>query len=149
LDYQEVTLEEELVIRIHTGETKKAGNLVARHSPLGWVIFGATSSQQLETSRANHVKFATPVDMTEFWSTESMEVSVKPCFCEPEKLSPIERKEAKVIEDSCEKLNGQWLISYPWKRDPYELPDKQRASGKEVGGDRATTFEESRTCNRI
>ena len=147
MDYQEVTLEEELVIRIHTGETKKAGNLVARHSPLGWVIFGATSSQQLETSRVNHVKFATPVDMTEFWSTESMGVSVKPCFCEPENLSLIERKEAKVIEDSCEKLNGQWLISYPW--NPYELPDKQRASGKEVGGDRATTFEESRTCNRI
>ena len=120
-----MTLEEELVIRIHTGETKKAGNLVARHSPLGWVIFGATSSQQLETSRVNHVKFATPVDMTEFWSTESMGVSVKPCFCEPENLSPIERKEAKVIEDSCEKLNGQWLISYHGIHTNYQINREQ------------------------
>jgi hypothetical protein len=103
--------------KLHTRETKESGNLVARHSPLGWVIFVATPSQQLGTSRVNHVKFAMPVDMTEFWSTESMGVSVKPCFYEPEKLSPIERKEAKVIEDSSEKLNGQWLISYPWKRD--------------------------------
>ena len=27
--------------RLHTGETKQAANLVARHSPLGWVVFGA------------------------------------------------------------------------------------------------------------
>ena len=118
--------------KLHTGETKEAGNLVAGHSPLGWVIFGATTSQQLGTSRVNHVKFATPVDMTEFWSTESMGVSVKPCFCEPQRLSPIERKEAKVIEDSCEKLNGQWIISYPWKRDPYELPDNREQAEKKL-----------------
>ena len=72
------------------------------------------------------------VDMTEFWSTESMGVSVKPCFCEPQRLSPIERKEAKVIEDSCEKLNGQWIISYPWKRDPYELPDNREQAEKKL-----------------
>jgi len=76
--------------KLHTGETREAGNLVARHSPLGWVIFGATSSEQLGTSRVNHVAFATPVDMSEFWCTESMGVSIKPCSCEPEKLSPIE-----------------------------------------------------------
>ena len=96
--------------RLHTGETTEAGNLVARHSPLGWVIFGATSGERLGTSKVNHVAFATPVDMSEFWSTESMGVSVKPCSCKPEKLSPIERKEAKVIEDSCKRLDGQWLI---------------------------------------
>ena len=72
------------------------------------------------------------VDITEFWSTESMGVSVKPCFCEPQRLSPIERKEAKVIEDSCVKLNGQWIISYPWKRDPYELPDNREQAEKKL-----------------
>ncbi len=94
--------------KLHTGETKQAEGFVARHSLLGWVIFGATSGNQLGTTKVNHVKFAAPIDMTEFWSTESMGVSVKPCSCEPEKLSPIERKEAKVIKDSCQKLNGQW-----------------------------------------
>ena len=29
--------------RMHTGETGKADNVVTRRSPLGWVVFGATS----------------------------------------------------------------------------------------------------------
>ena len=57
-------------VRLHTGETREAGNLVARHSPLGWVIFGATFGERLGTSKVNHVGFATPVDMSEFLSTE-------------------------------------------------------------------------------
>ena len=123
--------------RLHTGETREAGNLVARHSPLGWVIFGATSGERLGTSKVNHVAFATPVDMSEFWSTESMGVSVKPCSCKPEKLSPIERKEAKVIEDSCKRLDGQWLMPYPWIKDPSALPDnREQAERKLVATER-------------
>ena len=118
--------------KLHTGETRGAGNLVARHSPLGLVVFGAASGQQLGTSRVNHVKLAAPVDLTEFWSTEAMGVSVKPCFCEPDKLSPIERKEAKIIEDSCQKLNGQWLVAYPWKRDPSDLPDNREQAERKL-----------------
>ena len=34
--------------KLHTGETKEAGSLVARQSPLGWVAFGATSDERLE-----------------------------------------------------------------------------------------------------
>ncbi|CAB3983141.1 Hypothetical predicted protein [Paramuricea clavata] len=30
---------------MHTGEIKQVGNLVARHSPLGWLVFGATHSK--------------------------------------------------------------------------------------------------------
>ncbi len=47
-------------------------------------------------------------------------------------LSPIERKEAKVIKDSCQKLNGQWLIPYPWKRDPHELPDNREQAKRKL-----------------
>lgn len=54
-----------------------------------------------------------------------MGVSVKPCNCHTEKLSQIERKEAKIIEDSCEKVDNQWLIPHPWKRNPRELPDNK------------------------
>ena len=61
-----------------------------------------------------------------------MGVSVKPCSCEPDKLSPIERREAKVIEDSCKRLNGQWLIRYPWRRDPNELPDNRTEAEKKL-----------------
>ena len=84
--------------KLHTGETREAGNLMVRYSPLGCVIFGATFSERLGTSKVNHVAFASPVDMT---------VSIKLWSFKPEKLSPIERKEAKVIEDSCKRLDGQ------------------------------------------
>ncbi|XP_068707431.1 uncharacterized protein [Montipora foliosa] len=89
--------------KLHTGETREAGNVVARHSPLGWVVFGAVPGKQLEASHVYHIKLETPVDMTDFWTTESMGVYVKPCSCEAGKLSQIEREEAKIIEESCEK----------------------------------------------
>ena len=38
-------------------------------------------------------------------------------------VSPIERKKAKVINDSCKRLNGQWLIPYPWIKDSRAQPD--------------------------
>ena len=34
--------------RMHTGETRQAGHLVARKSPLGWVVFGGTSKDAPE-----------------------------------------------------------------------------------------------------
>ena len=32
--------------KLHTGETRDAGNMVARHTPLGWVVFGAVPGRQ-------------------------------------------------------------------------------------------------------
>ena len=109
---------------MHTGETRQVGNLVARHSPLGWLIFGAMPGYKQEVS-VLHVSFAAQVDMNDFWSTESMGVQVDHCTCEAEKLSKIEREEGKIIEASCEKSGNQWLIPYPWKRDPALLPDNK------------------------
>ena len=54
-----------------------------------------------------------------------MGVEVKPCVCEADKLSQIEREVAKIIKDSCEKVGDQWLMPYPWKRDPKSLPDNK------------------------
>lgn len=118
--------------KLHTGETREAGNVVARHSPLGWVVFGAVPGKQLEASHVYHIKLETPVDMTDFWTTESMGVSVKPCSCEAGKLSQIEREEAKVIEESCEKIDNQWLIPYPWKKDPRQLPNNKSQAIKKL-----------------
>ena len=63
--------------------------------------------------------------MSEFWSTESMGVQSEECFCKSEKLSQVEREEAKVIGGSCKKSGNQWLIPYPWKRDPKMLPENK------------------------
>jgi hypothetical protein len=72
--------------KMHTGETKEAENLVARRSPLGWVVFGATSGYQRRVNKVLHVQLTNPVDMTDFWTTEAMGVTAKLCKCNPEKL---------------------------------------------------------------
>jgi hypothetical protein len=69
--------------------------------------------------------------MVDFWSTESMGVSVKECACGLNKSSPIEAKEARIIEESCRKIGNQWQVAYPWKKDPSTLPDnRSQAEGK-------------------
>ena len=52
--------------RMHTGETRQAGHLVARHSPLGWVMFGATPGDARETNNILYVKYTTPEDLSDF-----------------------------------------------------------------------------------
>ena len=54
--------------KFHVGETREAGDLVARHTPLGWVIFGATPNQKLQECQVYHVKLETPIDLTSFWT---------------------------------------------------------------------------------
>ena len=108
---------------MHTGESKQARQLVARHTPLGRVVFGGSPGEVQETSRILHVKFEMPVDLTEFWKTETMGVAVKPCVSEADKLR--EREKLQVIENSCKKVGYQWIIPYPKRKDPNLLPDKK------------------------
>jgi hypothetical protein len=101
---------------MHTGQTKQADHLVARRSPLGWVIFGSTTGKLSNTiTTVLHVKYTAPVDLSNFWKTETMGVEVKPCTCDADKLSQLEREEKRVIEESIQKIGNQWMIPYPWK----------------------------------
>ena len=95
---------------MHTGETKQSGQLVARKTPLGWVLFGGSSSGTETANQIYHVAYATPVELNDFWKTEVMEVKVKPCICDADKLSQIEREEAEIISSSCEKVGDQHAI---------------------------------------
>jgi len=68
--------------RFHVGETKVKGSLVARRSPIGWVIFGSNADDLMpEIKQVSLVRLAAPVDLTDFWRTESMGVSVSRCTC--------------------------------------------------------------------
>ena len=58
-------------------------------------------ARSLEVKQVLRVRFAPPVDLSEFWITESMGVSVSPCTCEAAKMSAQERTEMKIIEKSC------------------------------------------------
>ena len=64
-----------------TGEARYAGHLVARHSPLGWVIFGATPVDAGEANSILYLKYTMPEDLFDFWTTEAMGVAVTPCLC--------------------------------------------------------------------
>ena len=111
---------------LHAGEMKQADYIVARKSPLGWVLFGSKPEcSTSETTRVLFVSKKTSVDLIEFWTTESMGVEVKPCVCEADKLSQVEREEKIMIEQSAKKVGNQWMIPYPWKKDPNLLPDNK------------------------
>ena len=118
--------------KLHTGETREAANLILRQFPLGWVIFGATPGKLEQVNLVFSVKVPTPIDMTDFWTTETMGVAAKPCECDADKLSDVERKELKIIEDSCQKIRRQWPIPYPWKGDPKELPNNEVQAKKKM-----------------
>jgi hypothetical protein len=47
--------------KLHTGETRESGNLVARQSPLGWVVFGEMS-ESCDVSQVFNVKSSKPID---------------------------------------------------------------------------------------
>ena len=83
-------------------------------------------------NRVFSVNVPTPIDMTDFWTTETMGVAAKPCECDADKLSAVERKELKIIEDSCQKIGRQWPIPHPWKRDPKELPNNEVQTKKKM-----------------
>ena len=59
---------------IHTGQKKQVGQLVARKMLLGWVVFGGSTETLPSSSRILFVKLSTPVDLTDFWTTETMGV---------------------------------------------------------------------------
>ena len=41
--------------KLHTGQTRETANLIARQSPLGWVIFGAISGKYEQMNRVFYV----------------------------------------------------------------------------------------------
>ena len=110
---------------MHAGETRQVDHLLARKSPLGWVVFGGNPEQISDVPSILHVKYASPRDLIDFWTTETMGVAVKPCVCNADKLTQTEREEAKLIEESCFKVENQWMIPYPWRKDPNLLPDNR------------------------
>ncbi|PIK44782.1 hypothetical protein BSL78_18362 [Apostichopus japonicus] len=98
--------------------------LVLRKSPLGWVMFGSSGDPGQSTT-VLHVNVTDRTDLTQFWSTEEMGVKLLNCKCKPSddmKMSPGEREQFNDMWDSCKKVNGRWLVPYPWKRTLKSCP---------------------------
>ena len=97
---------------------------MARKSPLGWVSFGYDSQDVLpQEKQVLHVRLTTPTDITDFWKTEAMGVSVPPCTCEAGKMSKEEKAKLRLLEENCKLQGNCWLMKYTWKKDPTCLPN--------------------------
>ncbi|XP_041467176.1 uncharacterized protein LOC121417521 [Lytechinus variegatus] len=102
--------------KMHVGYTKIQGNLVARLSPLGWVIFGSTT-ENYSAGAVLHITVNNSVDLREFWTTEGMGVCHDPQRCQSNKMTKLEDEEFRVIGPSCEKMEKQCLDQYPRRKD--------------------------------
>ena len=118
--------------QMHTGQTRQTGQLVARKTPLGWVVFGGQSGETQVHGCVHHVKFAAPVEISDFWKTEAMGVEFKPCVCEADKLTHAEREEAEIISKSCEKVGKQWKAPYPGKKNSMLMLDNKSLAMKRL-----------------
>ena len=135
-------------LQFHVGETRIKDGLAVRKSPLGWVAFGVHNEQTTQkTTRVLNVRLAAPVDLSEFWNTESMGVAVSPCQCSPTKLTLQEQKELKLIEESCHLEEKKWTISYSWKKSLEILPDNY-AQWKSTKRRLAKTPNHAESCDK-
>lgn len=90
---------------MHTGDTRQVEHLLMRNCLLGWVVFGGNPTATSDVTRILHTRFATPVELSNFWTTETMGVMLKPC--DADKLAQREREEKRMVEDSCAKIGNQ------------------------------------------
>ena len=118
---------------LHTGHTKNVDHLVATKSSLGGVLFGSIpGGTTFDENRVFSVNYATPVDLSDFRTTERRGIEVKPCVCEVDKLTQVEREEKIMIVNYAEKVGKQWMIPYPWEKDPSSLPDNKNQAVKRL-----------------
>lgn len=120
----------------HSGKVSIHDGIGLRQTPLGPVIFGGEDCCPNSSPMGMgciglqlNVRVTPPVDLTDFWTTESMGVAPPHCDCpyrEEEILHPMtatEMEENRRIRKSAKKIDNQWLIPIPWSKDPSKLPN--------------------------
>ena len=97
---------------------------------MGWVIFASKPGETLRASQICHIKYPVLLDLSEFWTTESMGVVTE--SCNASKLSLTETKETRIFENSYRKVADQWMVPYPWREGPNGLPDNRQQAMKRL-----------------
>ncbi|XP_014674676.1 PREDICTED: uncharacterized protein LOC106814832 [Priapulus caudatus] len=113
------------------GEESELNGIVAQRTPLGWTVYGGE-----ETTTANqvmHMQIKKPVDLDDFWNTEALGVDIGPCDCKSLERAT-EKLEGKIIRESCTKVGNQWMVPYPWAKDPCDLEDNRYQAKKILVG---------------
>ena len=103
----------------HTGYTVEKNNLIARHTPVGWIFYGGNGDPSVNHS-VMHVSLVQERDLSDFWSTESMGVNLKQ-FAQGTDSGGESSDEISIREGP----GGQWMASFPWVKDASLLPDNR------------------------
>ena len=78
------------------------------------------------------------VNVKDFYDTEVMGVNCAPtcgsCRCGGKSYTLREERELKLIESGLQHMGDHWVATYPWKRDPRELPDNYKAAISKLEG---------------
>ena len=83
--------------------------------PLGIVEYGSgTDCCDKSQVRVSTVQLE-PVDLTDFWKTETMGVNSGSYNCEPVMMSSEDREGLRIINEKCELTDKHWVMGYPWK----------------------------------
>ncbi|XP_030845028.1 uncharacterized protein LOC115918187 [Strongylocentrotus purpuratus] len=103
---------------LHTGRTRQAEKLVARKSPIGWVVFGPNQSSSA-TSRVLHVQLASPVDLpvSDFCNIERKDRCLTPPTAEQKPTLCVFSEASESVYGTCAYLrwqltNGQFQTKF-------------------------------------
>lgn len=103
---------------------------MVRHSPLGWVVFGASPRGHALVHHVLNVKISVPIGMIDFWSTESMGLAVKPFNCQTKKLSLIEQRKQILFKIPAKRLktmaNSVSLEKGPFRPTRQQIPSTEK-----------------------
>jgi len=118
----------------HPERIKSRGHLLLLQNKFGKCLGGAHQLVEEKTKMiVQNVQIShASVSIEEFFSNESLGVSCTPkcgsCRCGEcplgsKQYSLQEERELALIESGLSHEEGQWTATYPWIRDPKELPD--------------------------
>ena len=124
----------------HPMKIESVDNLLLLENRFGKCLGGShpllkeRTRKLLQHVSINHIK---GVKINDFFDTEMLGIEVKPkcgnCSCGScpiggKDYTIAEERELKLIEDGLVRKSDHWEATYPWRRNPIELPDNKAAA---------------------
>ena len=121
----------------HPTMIEASGNLVLPGNKFGKCLGGCHPLLKERTKKSIHLVNHLPSGTTiqDFLDLESLVVNSIPlcgnCRCGKcpigsNNYSIKKERELKLIESGLKLENGKWIVTYPWKRDPNQLPNNEK-----------------------
>jgi len=101
---------------------------VAKRTRLGWVVLGPGIDELRGIPSVNFVN----IDIQRMYDLECLGVQAPNCSCPKTVLTKDDRRALEIFEDTCENVDGRYVIGLPWKRDPTMLPNNKPLAEKRL-----------------